>query len=416
MGYRENDINQLTPSTPMKTISYKEFHEKLATLKTMDDAINFAKELVAPTMQEMLEAEMTAHLGYEKHSLEGKNTGNSRNGYSKKTIKGSFGEADLAIPRDRNSDFEPQAVKKWERIPSELEEKIIAMYAKGMTTRDINSHVQDIYGIDVSATMVSTITDRILPLVEAWQNRPLDAVYPIIYLDGIHFKVRNATRVMNTCAYTVLGINLEGKKELLGLWIGEAEGAKFWLKVLSEIKERGVQDVFITCVDGLTGFPDAIKTIYPHAQVQRCIIHQVRQTLKFVPHKHKKAFAASLKEIYRAPTEESALIALKAVKERWVDYALYLKSWEKNWTELATLFQFPEPIRKMIYTTNAVESTHRQLRKITKTTSVFPHTEALKKLLWLGMRDLSKKWTMSVHNWGQALAQFAILFPERIDL
>jgi len=398
----------------METISYEEFHEKLAKLKTMDDAVNFARDLVAPTIQKLLEEEMTNHLGYEKHSTKGHNTGNSRNGYSKKNLQGSFGKAAIDVPRDRNGEFDPLAVKKWQNNPSELEEKVIAMYAKGLTTRDINAHLQDMYGVEISATQVSAMTDKILPMIEAWQNRPLDSVYPIVYLDGIHFKVKDGGKVVNTCAYTVLGITMEGKKELLGLWVGGAEGAKFWLKVLSELKERGVNDILIACVDGLSGFKDAIQTVYPQANVQRCVIHQVRQTLKFIPHKHKKAFAASLKEIYNAPTEEVALTALKQAKKDWSDYALYLKSWETNWTELATIFQFPEPIRRMIYTTNAVESTHRQLRKITKTTSIFPHAEALTKLLWLGMRDLSKKWSMPVRNWGQIVAQLAILFPDRV--
>lgn len=398
----------------MNTISYEEFQEKLKSLKTMDDAVNFAKDLVAPTIQKMLEAEMTQHLGYEKHSVKGKNTGNSRNGHSPKKIKGSFGQAEVAVPRDRNSEFEPNVVKKWQTAPSELEEKIIAMYAKGLTTRDINEHLQSIYGVEVSASMVSNITDKVLPMVEAWQNRPLESTYPIIYLDGIHFKVKDGGKILNTCAYTVLGINLDGQKELLGLWTGGAEGAKFWLKVLSELKERGVNDIFIVCVDGLSGFNDAIKTVYPDAYVQRCVIHQVRQTLKFIPHKHKKAVAACLKAVYKAPSEEAAIATLDKTKKEWPDYALYLKSWESNWPELATIFLFPQPIRKMIYTTNAVESTHRQLRKITKTTTIFPHKEALTKLLWLGIQDISKKWTMPVRDWGQALAQFTILFPDRI--
>jgi putative transposase len=400
----------------MKMLTYEEYQDKLKKLKTSKDVSNFAKELIAPVLQEMLESEMTEHLGYDKHSLKGKNSGNNRNGHSKKILKTSFGQSQIAVPRDRNGDFEPEAVRKYETVDSDVEEKIISMYAKGMTTRDINEHMGDIYGISVSSGMVSTITDKVLPLVTEWQSRPLESVYPIVYLDGVHFKVRESGKIVSKCGYTVLGITQEGYKELLGIWIGQAEGAKFWLGVLTELKNRGVEDILIACIDGLKGFSDAIATVFPETAVQRCIIHQVRNTMKYVPHKHKKQFCADLRSIYTASTQEAGIEALHQVKEEWPDYSLYLRSWEENWPELSTFFQFPQAIKKIIYTTNSVESVHRQFRKVTKTTSIFPHDEALKKLLWLAQRDISKKWNMALRDWGTAITQFAILFPDRITL
>lgn len=398
----------------MKMLSYEEYQDKVKKLKTSKDVNAFLKALVAPTLQAMLEAEMTHHLGYERHA--GRNTGNSRNGYSTKTIKGDHGEAELAVPRDRNGEFEPVAVKKYETVESGVEEKIVSMYAKGMTTHDINAHMRDIYGVDVSSSMISAITDKVLPLVQEWQSRPLDLIYPILYLDGIHFKVRDSGKVINKCAYTVLGVNMEGYKELLGIWIGENEGAKFWLGVLNEIKNRGVSDALIACIDGLSGFEDAIHAVFPQTQIQQCVIHQVRNTMKYVPHKHKKQFCADLRKIYTAPDEASGLAALEEVKHKWPQYGLYLKSWEAKWTQLSTFFAYPAEVRRLIYTTNAVESLHRQLRKVTKTTSVFPHEEALAKLLWLAQRDISKKWNMALRDWGAVIAQLAIMFPDRIKL
>ena len=400
----------------MKTISYEEYQKKVKDLKTMSDVTNFARELIAPTLQAMLEAEMSEHLGYEKHEVKGRGSGNSRNGHSTKRLKTSFGQDELKVPRDRGGSFEPVAVKKYESVESDVEEKIISMYAKGMTTRDIHAHMKDLYGIDVSAGMVSTITDKVIPLIHAWQARPLQSCYPIVYLDGIHFKMRESGRIRNVCGYSVLGITLEGKKELLGLWIGGSEGSKFWLKVLSELKDRGVEDILICCTDGLSGFKEAIETTFPQTTIQRCIIHQVRYTSKYIPHKHKKAYCQGLKAIYTSPTEEAALQALIHMQESWPQYKIYLKSWEDHWSELSAIFQFPEEIRRLIYTTNAVESVHRQLRKITKTTSVFPHEEALTKLLWLCIRDIEKKWSKPLHNWGTILAQLAILFPDRVTL
>lgn len=398
----------------MKMLSYEEYNDKIKNLKTSKDVYSFLKELVAPTLQAMLEAELTQHVGYEKH--QGQNTGNSRNGYSSKTIKGNLGSAELSVPRDRNGTFDPIAVKKYETVESGLEEKIISMYAKGMTTRDINAHMCDIYGIDVSATMVSAITDKVMPLIEEWQSRPLESVYPIVYLDGIHFKVRDSGRIITKCAYTVLGVNVSGYKELFGLWISENEGAKFWMSVLSEIKNRGVSDILIACIDGLSGFSEAIKAVFPNTEIQQCIIHQVRNTIKYIPHKHKKKFCGDLRTIYTAPDEKAGLRSLEEVKEKWSQYELYLKSWERKWSELSTFFIYPNEVRRLIYTTNAVESLHRQIRKVTKTTTIFPSDESLTKLLWLAQRDISKKWNMTMRDWSSIIAQFSIMFPERIKL
>ncbi|MFH1667816.1 MAG: IS256 family transposase [Candidatus Komeilibacteria bacterium] len=404
------------PITPPEPISYEEYTQKVNKLKTMSDVTNFAKELIGPTLQAMFEAEMTDHLGYDKHSIKGNNSGNSRNGHFQKSVKTSFGEEKLDIPRDRKGEYEPLAVKKYQTVESDVEEKIISMYAKGMTTSDINDYLNDIYGISVSNTMVSNITDKVIPLITEWQARPLDNLYVIIYLDGIHFKVRDNGRIVNKCGYTVLGITREGQKELLGIWIGESEGSKFWLKVLNEIQSRGVKDIIIASVDGLAGFKDAINTVFPDCQVQQCLVHQVRNTIKYVAHKHRKEFCQDLKTIYRAPTEEAGLQALEDIKQKWPDYALYLKRWEDKWDQLSVFFQYAEPIRRIIYTNNTVESLHRQFRKVTKTTSMFPHEEALVKLLWLAQRDLSRKWTLPIQNWGEIISQLTILFPDRIKL
>jgi transposase-like protein len=400
----------------MKILSYEEYQEKVKNLKTSKDVNNFLKELVAPTLQAMLEAEMTEHLGYEKYAVSGRGNGNSRNGHSEKTLKGNLGTARLAVPRDRNGEFEPLAVKKYETVESGVEEKIISMYAKGMTTRDINARMQDIYGVDISSATVSAITDKVLPLVSEWRNRPLAEVHPIVYLDGIFFKVRSEGKIVTKCGYTILGITQDGMKELLGIWLGESEGAKFWLQVTNELKNRGVRDILIACVDGLAGFSDAIKTVFPEAQVQQRIVHQVRNTMKYVPHKHKKQFCADLKKIYSAPTEEAGLSALEEVKQAWPQYALYLKSWEQKWPELSAFFVYPAAVRRLIYTTNGIESLHRQLRKVTKTTSVFPHEESLMKLLRLAQRDITKKWNMALRNWSEIISQLSIMFPDRITL
>lgn len=400
----------------MTILSYEEYQEKINKLKTLNDVTDFAKELVGPTLQAMLEAEMTHHLGYKKYERTPESSRNSRNGHSKKTVKSSYGESELKIPRDRKGTFEPVAVRKYETVESELEEKIISMYAKGMTTRDIHSHIQDIYGVHISSDMVSDITDQVLPLVKEWQTRPLTDLYPVVYLDGVHFKIRESGKIVTKCAYVMLGINQQGFKEILGIWIGQEEGAKFWLRLLNEIKNRGVKDILICCIDGLIGFADAIRAVFPKTEIQRCIVHQIRNTTKYIPHKDRKEFCKDLREVYSAPTEEAGLEALKRVRERWPPYGIYLDSWERNWGDLSTFFVYPEVIRKMIYTTNPIESLNRQFRKVTKTTSIFPHEQSLHKLLWLAQKDISKKWTVQYRKWGEIIAQFAIFFPDRIQL
>lgn len=400
----------------MKTLSYEEYQEKVKNLKTFHDVTNFAKELVAPTLQKMLEAEITNHLGYPKHDPIGRNSGNSRNGYSKKTIITSTGQAELNIPRDRNSEFEPAVIKKYETIENDVEEKIINMYAKGLTTRDINSYMADIYGVDISPSMVSNITDKVLPLIKEWQSRPLSDTYPIIYLDGIHFKVRENSKIISKCAYIILGINTEGLKDILGIWIGENEGAKYWLGLLTEIKNRGVDNILIACVDGLAGFEEAIKAIYPGSVIQTCLVHQIRNTIKYIPHKHKKKFCQDLKTVYQASSESAGRDSLEQMKTNWPEYVIYLKSWENNWHKISPMFEYPSQIRRIIYTTNAIEGLNRQFRKVTKTTSIFPHNESLLKLLWLAQNDIIKKWTMPIRNWGEIVGQLAIIFPDKIKI
>lgn len=401
-----------------RLLSAEEIAEKQKELHTINDVNAFIKDLVGPTIQSILEGEMTHHLGYAKHDNAGDNSGNSRNGYSIKTIKSKHGEVPLDIPRDRESTFEPMVVPKGgRRVTSDIEDKIIELYASGSTTHDIEALMQDLYGINVSASMVSMITDKVEPLIREWKERPLSAVYPIVYLDGIHFKVRAEGKVVNKCGYTVLGVNCYGIKELLGIWIGEHESAKWWMGTLNEIKNRGVEDIFIACVDGLKGFTEAIGAIYPNTQIQRCIVHQVRASMKFIPHKLKDKFCTALKEIYNASNEEAGHQALQDMKPSWEKYAYALEGWERNWDELSTFFVYSEPVRKLIYTTNGVESLHRQLRKITKTTSIFPHDEALTKLLWLGQRRISKGWTANkIPQWSEVISQFSVMFPNRLKL
>lgn len=408
-----NPINMTNRPKPTP-LSFAEYQAKVKNLKTASDVTDFLKDLIAPTLQTILEAEMTEHLGYEKYQSKTK-TGNSRNGHSDKLLRTSFGNTPLKIPRDRRADFNPQIIPKHETMQSDVEEKIIAMYGKGMTTRDINSYLYDIYGIDVSASMVSTITDLILPKIKEWQERPLSPLYPFLYLDGIHFKVRDNGRVLTKCAYIALGINESGRKEILGIWIGEAESATFWMSILDELKSRGVVDILIACTDGLSGFAEAIAAIYPQTSIQQCIVHQVRNTLKFIPHKDKAKVVKALRLIYTAPNEKSGYAALEEVKKQFPQYALALKSWETKWSLLAAFFTYPAEIRHIIYTTNTIEGVNRQFRKVTKTTSIFPHDQSLMKLLFLATHDITKKWSMPIKNWGSIVSQLAIVFPEKAD-
>jgi len=385
--------------------------------KSVEDVHNLLKDLFKGTLQEILEAEMSEHLGYDKHSVSGNNTGNSRNGYSSKTLKTSMGETEIKVPRDRNGDFEPQIIKKHEKNASEIEQQIIAMYAKGMSTRDIEAHMRDIYGIEISADLVSKITDKVMPMLTEWQSRPLEKIYPIVFLDAIHFKVRKDNRIINKAAYSVLGINIEGEKEILGIWVGEHESASFWLGVCNDLKSRGVEDIFIACKDGLKGFSEAINTVFPRTSIQLCVIHQIRNTLKYVSFKDQKKLMVDLKTIYKALTLEEAEFAFEEFKEKWgKKYPVVIKSWEDNWLELTTYFDYPQGIRRLIYTTNTVEAYHRQLRKVTKTKTAYPTDGSLRKIVYLATMEISKKWTMPIANWAECVSQFAIQFEDRLKV
>jgi len=392
---------------------------ELAAAKSMDDF--FGKEgifarLFAKTMEQMLEAELTEHLGYEPYEAKGRNSGNNRNGHYSKKVRTSEGETSIEVPRDRNGEYEPKILKKYASNTNELEEKIIGLYAKGMSTRDIQQTLEELYGVDVSASTISAITEKVWTLVEAWQNRPLETVYAIIYLDAINLKIRREGKVVNTAVYNVLGVGLDGQKDILGHWIGDgAEGANFWLGVVTDLQNRGVEDVFIACVDGLTGFKEAILSVFPQTRVQRCVIHQIRNSLKYIPWKDRKAFVADLKTIYRASTREAAEANLRKLEETWGDkYAISVKSWRNNWDDLATMFDFSPDIRRLIYTTNAVEGYHRQVRKVIKNKASFPNPEAARKLLYLATYDITKKWATPIFNWTSILNQLAIHFEGRL--
>jgi transposase-like protein len=384
-------------------------------LVTAQDAQNALKELFAETLQEMLEAELDTHLGYEKHDVQNKQTTNSRNGKSKKTIISEYGEHEIEVPRDRQGEFEPVVVKKHQSTVTGIEDQIVAMYAKGVSTRDIQDHLEQLYGVEVSPTMISNVTNKLVPLIKEWQSRPLQSVYAVVFLDAIHFKVKQDGHIVNKAAYMVIGIDLDGNKDVLGMWIGENESSKFWLGVLNDLKNRGVQDILITCVDNLTGFSQAIAASYPKTEIQKCIIHQIRNSTRYVSYKDLKKVTAALKPIYKAATEEAALLELDQFEEAWGSkYPLIIRSWRSNWDELATFFKYPPELRKLIYTTNMIESYHRQLRKVTKGKSIFPTDEALLKMLYLATMDVVRKWTGRVQNWGQILLQLSVFFPDRI--
>ena len=400
----------------MQDMQDKTIRELTKGCRSVEDVHEMLKNLFKDTLQEILEAELDNHLGYEKHSLEGNNTGNSRNGYSKKTIKTKFGETELTVPRDRNGEFEPKVIKKYETTSNQLEEQIIAMYAKGMSTRDIEDHMRDIYGIDVSPSMVSKITDKILPMVAEWQSRPLDRIYPVVFLDAIHFKVRKENRIVNKAAYSVLGINMAGQKEILGIWIGENESASFWLSVCNELKNRGVADILIACKDGLSGFSEAISKAFPQTEIQLCIIHQIRNSMKYVSYKERKEIIADLKKVYQALTLGEAELAFNNFKEKWgKKHPVIIRSWENNWLELTAYFKYPYEMRRLIYTTNIIEGYHRQLRKVTKTKTAYPTDESLIKIIYLATVEASKKWTMPVREWSSCLSQFTIYFEDRLE-
>lgn len=386
-------------------------------IRDMDGVHALVKELTAGLIQECMDAELEEELGYSRYDYKNKRTDNSRNGSYKKTVSSSQGEIDLKVPRDRNGDYEPQIVKKHQMDVSEIEDKILFLYSQGTSTRDIERTMQEMYGIEVDATRVSKITDKILPVIREWQNRPLESVYAMVMLDAIHYKVREDGIVVKKAVYIGIGTDLEGKKDVLGIWIGATESAKYWLSVLNGLKNRGVNDILIVSVDGLTGFSEAIAAAYPRTEIQRCIIHQIRSSTRYVSYKDVKAFTAALKPIYKAPTEELALEALDELESAWGGkYPALIKSWRDHWDELATMFKYPEQIRLIIYTTNAIENFNRQLRKVTKTKSAFVSDDALLKQLYLVTMQVTDKWTMPIKDWGSILMQLMIFFGDRVNV
>jgi putative transposase len=375
------------------------------------------KQLTKKLLERAMQAEITEHLGYEKNAPSGKNSGNSRNGIYKKNIKGEFGNLDVAVPRDRNASFEPIILPKGESRFTGFDDKIISMYARGMTTRDIQAHLEEIYGVDVSPTLVSQVTEAVTDEIKLWQNRPLDDVYPIMYLDAVRVKVRHDGRVINKAVYLAIGVTMNGVKEVLGMWTAETEGAKFWLQVVTELKNRGVKDIFIACVDGLKGFPEAIEAVFPQTQIQLCIVHMVRHSLNYVSWKQRKEAADDLKAIYQAPTLEMAETNLDAFAAKWdATHPTIAKSWRNNWERIIPLFSYPPDIRKAIYTTNAIESLNMSLRKVTKNRGSFPNDDAMFKLLYLALKNIAKKWTMPIKHWKSALNQFSIIFEGRMPV
>ena len=384
-------------------------------LKDPKDIQEMLKKLFGDTLQEMLEAELDHELGYTKYDYKNKDTDNSRNGYSSKIVKSNHGKVELNIPRDRNGEFEPQVVKKNQSDISSIEDQVLSMYAKGMTTRDIERHLENLYAIDASPELISRITDRIIPMISEWQSRPLSPIYAIVFMDAIHYKVRQDGRVITKAAYTAIGVDLDGIKDVLGIWIGENESSKFWLSVINEIKNRGTKDILIASVDGLNGFPDAIKAVFPDTEIQRCILHQIRNSTRFISYKDIKSFMADLKKIYKAATEEAAASALEDLDDKWIKkYPMAVKSWKNNWAELSTYFKYPEELRRIIYTTNSVENYHRCLRKVTKAKSAFVNDMALLKILYLATMDTTKRWTERMREWPLIYSQLDIYFGERI--
>ena len=404
--------------SPEEQARREKIRELLQTsgISSMEDIQNLFKETIAEFMENGLDAELDDELGYTKYDYKNKSTDNSRNGHSSKTLRTSFGDVEVSVPRDRKGEFNPLLLKKNQTsISQDIEEKILSMYAKGMTTSDIEEHIRDIYGIEVSDTTVSRITDKILPIVREWQQRPLEAIYAVVFMDAIHYNVRSEGRIIKKAVYIAIGINLDGRKDVLGMWVGENESAKFWATVLNGLKNRGVEDIFIACTDNLTGFSSAIEAVFPKTEIQNCIIHQLRNSSKYVSYKDLKALMADLKAVYAAVDEETALNALDVFAEHWdKKYPQISQSWRDNWANLSTYFKFPREVRRLIYTTNAIEGFNRQLRKVTKSKSVFPTDDSLLKMLYLAMMDITKNWTGRIRDWSKIYAQLTIFFEERL--
>ena len=398
-----------------------DYNEEVKKCKTIDDVIGkdgLVQRLIKDVLENILEVEMGEHLDRDKYDRQtdiDQDDRNYRNGYSKKTLRSSFGDVDLDVPRDRKAEFEPQIIKKYETVCNELDKKIISLYAKGMSTRDIQAEVEDLYGITLSPSMISKITDKVIATATEWQNRMLDEIYPIVYLDAMYFKVRSNGKIVNKAVYICLGYTMEGYKDILGLWVDEAEGAKFWLGICNDLKNRGVKEILIACMDGLKGLPQAIQTVFPSANIQTCIVHQIRNSIKYIASKDKKSFMKDLKEVYKAPTEELALAQLDKLKETWGNsYGMVIDSWYNNWNNLSTFFDFSPRIRKMIYTTNALEGFNRQVRKYTKSRTIFPTDESLNKCVYLATMEIMEKWTQPVPNWGATLAELTLFFTEEL--
>lgn len=384
-------------------------------IKDTNDIKDMLKDLMSGTIQTMLEAEIEHELGYAKNSVSEKNTSNSRNGYSKKTVRSEYGNINLDIPRDRNAEFEPQIIPKYQREITGIEGQILSLYAKGMSSRDIEEHLNNLYGIDVSPSMISKITDKIIPEIREWQSRQLEDVYPVVFMDAIHYSVRKEGIVVKKAVYLAIGIDREGRKEVMGFWIGENESSKYWLNILNELKNRGVQDILIMSVDNLKGFSEAISSVFSRTEIQKCIVHQIRNSIRHISYKDVREFSADLKEMYNAPTLEQAENRLDALEEKWgKKYMAVINSWRSNWNELTTYFKYDTKIRKLIYTTNPIESLNRQLRKYTKTKSLYPTDEALMKSVYLSLKEATKKWTGRISGWGEIYSQLSIYFEGRI--
>lgn len=379
------------------------------------DVYAYLKEGFKDILQELMEAEMDASLGYAKNQKKDIPSENKRNGYSTKTLKSQYGEFPIDIPRDRNGEFEPKLIPKYQRDISGIEEKVISLYARGMSTRDIHDQLLDLYGIELSAEMVSKITDKILPEIKEWQSRPLNAIYPFVFMDCIHYKVREDGRILSRAAYIVMGVTLDGYKDILSITVGANETSKFWLGMLNDLKNRGVKDVLFFCVDGLPGFKEAIQAVFPSAQIQRCVIHMLRNSFKYVNYNDLKRFSADFKNVYNAPTESAALAELEGIKETWgKKYPYAISNWENNWEDVSSFFQFSDEIRRIMYTTNIIEGLNRQYRKVTKSKSVFPSDTSLEKMLYLASENIIKKWTQRYRGWDQVLSQLIILYDERL--
>lgn len=384
-------------------------------IKDTNDIKDMLKDLLSGTIQTMLEAEIENELGYAKHSMKDKATSNARNGHSKKTVRSEYGNLDLDIPRDRNAEFEPQIIPKYQREITGIEGQILSLYAKGMSNRDIENHLNNLYGIDVSSSMISKITDKIIPEIREWQSRQLEDVYPIVFMDAIHYSVRKDGVVVKKAVYLAIGIDKEGRKEVLGFWIGENESSKYWLNVLNEFKNRGVQDILIMSVDNLKGFSEAISSVFPKTEIQKCVVHQIRNSIRYISYKDAREFTSDLKEMYNAPTLEQAEFKLDELEEKWgKKYMAVINSWRSNWNELTTYFKYDTKIRKLIYTTNPIESLNRQLRKYTKTKSLYPTDEALMKSIYLSLKEATRKWTGRIPGWGEIYSQLSIYFEGRI--